>query len=206
LARNDVAGTQSDRSASGQQDVSGANPHAQRRPYPAFHQGSFQHQRPPVSSDATGHGAALRTDPFHHCIKNVLKSGQLCDRRLQGSHHHFVGCALRNDASGIEDDGAFSQGENFLPAVRDVENGNEMTPVPLAQVIDDAQLDGGVQGSQGLVQEQNLGVEHQGPRQRNPLALAAGNFTDIPLGQMGDMESVQDGRGTLRAFCFRQVG
>jgi len=113
---------------------------------------------------------------------------------------------LRNDASGIEDDCAFSQGENFFPAVRDVENGNAMALVPLAQVIDDAQLDGGVKRSQGLVQEQNSGVEHQGPRQRNPLALPAGNFTDIPLGQMGDMECVQDGRGALRTFCFRQVG
>ena len=41
--------------------------------------------------------------------------------------------------------------------------------------------DHGVQGAEGFVQEEDIGVQHQGPHEADPLALAAGELDGVAI-------------------------
>ncbi len=72
--------------------------------------------------------------------------------------------ALGHDASGVEDDNVLAEGKDFLPAVRDIEDGNVASLVPTAQVVNDLRLDRSIEGGQGFVEQQHGGIGHQGSR------------------------------------------
>ena len=77
--------------------------------------------------------------------------------------HHFVRSALRHDASRVEHDHALAQSKNFFAAVGDVKDGNAVSLVPLAQIVNDLGFCWRVQSGQGFVQKQHHRVGHQGP-------------------------------------------
>ena len=59
------------------------------------------------------------------------------------------------------------------------------TPELLLQVVeqvDDARLNGDVEGGDGLVEDQQLGLEDQGPGDADPLALATGELVGVAVG------------------------
>jgi len=76
--------------------------------------------------------------------------------------HHFVRSALGHDTSRVEHDHALAQRKDFLAAVRDVKDGNAVSLIPLAQVVNDFGLGWGVQRGQGFVQKQHHWIGHQG--------------------------------------------
>ena len=94
-------------------------------------------------------------DRFHRGVEDIFEAYQLRDGFLLGRCDHFVRRALRDDASGVEDQHALAQGKDLLAAVGDVEDRNAMSLVPLPQVVDDFRFRGNVERGQRLIQKQH---------------------------------------------------
>ena len=95
---------------------------------------------------------------------------------LQRSVKHFVRRALRDDAALFHHQHALAQRNHFFSAVRDVENRNAMRLVPLPQIVEDLSLGCGVQSRQRLVKQEHAQGRSPATRQRDSLALSAGDL------------------------------
>ena len=142
---------------------------------------------------------------LHHGVENILHPRQLRDRLLLRRGHHFVRCALRDDASGVEHNHALAQGEYFLPAVRHIEDGNVVNPVPLPQIVDDLRLRRCVERGQRFVEKQHSRVGHQRSRQSRALTFSTGNRAGTALRQMSNVKCLKNRRRAIPALRPRQM-
>ena len=101
---------------------------------------------------------------FHDGVECVFEAYQLSDRFLQRRRDDFVRSALCNDASRIEDNHALAQGKDFLAAVGDIKDGDAVSLIPIAQVVDDRCLRRSVERGQRFIEKQQRGIGHQSPR------------------------------------------
>ncbi len=101
---------------------------------------------------------------LHDGVENVFEAHQLRDRFLQGRGDDFVRCALGHDASGFEDNDALAQGKYFFPAVGYIKDGNAVSLIPLAEIVDDLRLGGGVERGQRFVEQQHGRIGYKGAR------------------------------------------
>ena len=86
------------------------------------------------------------------------------------------------DAAPVEHDHLVGNLERLLLVVRDEQAGHVNLVVQAAQPGSQLFAHLGVEGAERLVQQQDLGPRRQRPRQRHPLALAAGKLRRISRG------------------------
>ncbi len=72
--------------------------------------------------------------------------------------------ALRHDATLVEHNHALAEGKNFLAAVGDIKDGNAVSLIPGAEIVDDLALGRGIERRQRFVQQQQFGISHQRSR------------------------------------------
>lgn len=82
------------------------------------------------------------------------------------------------DAAVLQDEGAIAHGERFLRVVRDHDGGEVVLLRHLHDLVLDGLLDDAVQRGEGLVQQQDARLDHQGARQGDALLLSAGELRD----------------------------
>src|SRR5579872_1693603 len=122
---------------------------------------------------------------------------------MDGGRHYLMRRTIGNDASGIEQEDSFSQGEHFLAAVRDVEDGDAMGLIPLAKIVDDLRLCRSVKPSQRFVEQEHFWIRDQGSRQGDTLAFSARDLAHAAGSEMRNTEDLQNCTGSLLAFDFR---
>ena len=66
--------------------------------------------------------------------------------------------------------------------VRNEEVGDAELVLQVVEQVDHAGLNGHVERGDGLVEDQELGLEHQGAGDADPLALAAGELVGVAVG------------------------
>ncbi len=98
------------------------------------------------------------------------------------SQEVFDGSAL-DDASGVHEQYLATKERRFGHVVRDQHNGFAQRYENLPQVFLQFVPHQRIEGAQGLVQQQQRRVEHQGPHQRHALTLATGELGGIPFEQ-----------------------
>ena len=108
--------------------------------------------------------------------------------------------ALGDDASGVEDQHALAQGENFFAAVSDIEDGNAVSLIPLAQIVDDLRLGRGIERGQRFVEQQNGGIGDERSGQSGALAFSPGNLSRVAPREVRDSKCLKNG-GRLRRFA-----
>jgi hypothetical protein len=144
-ARDYVSCAQANRRGGGQQDVAGTDPDAEGRAYAAADQRGFEDDWGAVPDDTTIHRAALGADGIDNRVEYIFETYQLSHCFLLRGGDYFVGRALGDDASGVEDQDVLAERENFFSAVRNVEDGDAVCLVPLAEIVDDFRFGGGVE-------------------------------------------------------------
>ena len=85
-------------------------------------------------------------------------------------------------------------GQRLVDVVEDHHNGNALLPVEPLHQTEDLHLIAHIQKGCWLVQKQQLGVLGQSHGQKGPLPLAAGEHSDGPLPQAGQ---IGEGQGTF---------
>ena len=109
------------------------------------------------------------------------------------------------DPAPVEHDHLVGNFERLLLIVRDEETRHMnlvmQQPKPRPQLF--AHL--GVKGAERLVQQQHLGPRCQCPRQRHPLALAAGKLRGISGGVAAQLDQVQQGVDPLADLGLRDL-
>ncbi len=66
--------------------------------------------------------------------------------------------------------------------VRDEEERNPQLVLQVVEQVDHSGLNGHVEGGDRFVEDQQLGLEHQGPGDADPLALTAGELVGVAVG------------------------
>jgi hypothetical protein len=89
----------------------------------------------------------------------------------------------------VKDGHPLGQGVGIGEVVGDHQYGDPGFLVQAAEQVADLLPEAGVQGRQGFVQQQNRGGRGQGPRQRNPLFLAAAEGRHRAVEQMGQPQA-----------------
>src|SRR6267154_5826390 len=118
--------------------------------------------------------------------------------------------ALSNDAALLQYEHAFTQGNHFFAAVRDIQDGNVVRLIPTAKIVDDFCFGCDVQSSERLVKQEHSGVGNQGTRESHPLALSARDFRgplpaevfDTKLLQYGCCQRLAAGTRKMRETVF----
>ena len=87
------------------------------------------------------------------------------------------------DAAALHDHDPVGQGQGLLLVVGDIDGGDPRGLLDGPDLGAQALADLGVQGRQGLVQEQHPRPHRQGPGQGGPLLLAAGHLVRVALAQ-----------------------
>ena len=88
--------------------------------------------------------------------------------------------ALKHGAV-VEDGDAVGQGEGFLQVVGDEQGDEAKLPTQPGYLSPQGVADRRVQGAKGLIEEEDVRARRQGPAQRHPLLLAAGQRTRQPV-------------------------
>jgi hypothetical protein len=99
-----------------------------------------------------------------------------------------------DDASRIEDNHALAQSKNFLAAVGDIKDGDAVSLIPAAQVVDDRCLRRSVERGQRFIKKEQGGIGHQSPRECRALALSSGDFSRVARCEMRNSKCLQNHR------------
>ncbi len=129
---------------------------------------------------------------FHLSRENILEAHQLRHGFLPRRFHHFVWRTLGHNASRVQHNHTLTQRKHFFPAVRHIEDGNAMSLVPLAQIVNDHRLGRRIERGQRLVQQQHRGIGHQRSRQSRALALSTRNLPRIAPRQVSNAERLKN--------------
>ena len=93
----------------------------------------------------------------------------------------------------VTDDGdLFGQGESFVLIVGDEERGGALLPQHALDIGAHARTKAGVQGGEGLVEQDDARLDGQGAGQGHPLLLAAGQLMGIPAAQAAEADHLQE--------------
>ncbi len=95
------------------------------------------------------------------------------------------------DLAGIHQYHPIRHLQRFLLIVGDEQAGDVQLVVQLAQPAAQLLAHLGVEGAEGLIQQQHLGLHRQRAGQRNPLTLAAGELGRIARGHMAELHQIQ---------------
>ena len=91
-----------------------------------------------------------------------------------------------------------------LEVVADEEIGDAQPLLQVEQQVDDLRLDRHVEGGDRLVADQQVGLGHQGAREHDALALAAGKLVRVAVELVRlQADRVHHGAGALAALCGR---
>jgi len=94
---------------------------------------------------------------------------------------HFVGLALLDDLAEIHDRDFIGQIFDDRHVVRDEQVGNAQPALQVAQQVQDLRLDGHIERAGWFVANDKLRLDGQRARNRDALALAAGEFMRIAV-------------------------
>ena len=95
------------------------------------------------------------------------------------------------DPALVQHDDLVGDLERLLLVVGDEQAGDVDLVVELAQPGAELVADLGVEGAEGLVEEQHLGPRRERPRQGDPLPLAAGELRRVAVGVAGELHQLQ---------------
>jgi hypothetical protein len=112
-------------------------------------------------------------DCIHNRVEDVFETDQLSDGLVDGGRHHLMRRTIGNDVSSVEHERSFSQSENFLTAVCDVEDRDAVGLIPLAKVGNYFRFRRRIERSQRFVEQEYFGIRNQGSRQGDTLAFSA---------------------------------
>ena len=197
-----VARTEPGRLAIGQQDVAGANRHADVRPGRGDAQRHLELGA--AAGEPAGHGAGALVARRHRGVEEVFEAGQRGQRRLRRVVEHFVRRAAGGDPSVFERDQPVAEREGLAVAVGHVEHGDAPGLVPALEVVHDVALDRVVERRQRLVEQQRFGVGDERAGQRRALTLAAGNLVRAAAEQPFDVERLGGLGDALLPLVARQ--
>ena len=118
-----------------------------------------------------------------------------------GLSYRVAGVADLLDAPVAEDGDPVAHRQRLLLVVRDEDEGDADLPLDLLelQLHRAAQLE--VQRAEGFVEEQHLRPVDEGPGQRHPLALPAGELGGTALSVVGELDGLQRRQGALAALA-----
>jgi len=112
-------------------------------------------------------------------------------QELAGAHH--------GDARGDLGDHRQTVGDEYI--------GEREFALELLQEEKNLRTDGDIEGGDGFVGDDELGLENQGARDADALALAAGEFVRIAAhGVFVQADAAQDCRSALEALCRGEAG
>ena len=106
------------------------------------------------------------------------------------------------DASGFEDDDPIGQGVGVHGIVGDEQVNPVIGGQMAAQVAANLSTGAGVEGGEGLVEEQQPGFGGEGPGQCDPLGLTAGEGPGSVLSPVGQADPVEPRRGPGPSLGF----
>ena len=112
------------------------------------------------------------------CSSDLARQGVLCD---------LLGRAVQEDFSVVDQVGPVGDGEGFPYVVIRDEHAVSPFPQSLDHGLDVVDRDG-VDAAEGLVQQDEVGLEGQGPRDLHAAAFASGEGVAAGVGDMDDAE------------------
>ena len=80
------------------------------------------------------------------CAKNVLEARELSHSLVSWGSNNLMRTTFRNDSAGIQHQNPVSQGKDFFPIVRNVNNRNIVLTVPGPEVLHDFRFGGSIEG------------------------------------------------------------
>jgi len=128
----------------------------------------------------------------HGPVQDVLDPDERGDLPAPGSVQHNVGLSLVHE--GPVDDHRHPGGEQvrFPARVAHLHDGQTVFPVELPEVVDELLLRDGVEGRERFVEEKDVGLHRDGPRERHALLLAAGEGGGVAIREVVDPESFHE--------------
>ena len=126
--------------------------------------------------------------------------------------HQLDGLGSLHHVPGIQHDGAISDIARAGQVVGDVEEADAALLFQLLDQVEDAHADGDIQHRDRLIRQDDLRIDRQGARHRDPLALAAGQLMGVLTGELlGRVEpdgrqQAKDACSTRRVFLWIRIG
>ena len=175
-----------------------------------FLPGRERFQGPSMDRDGPPHGAlakhpgkgevSKRAQAFHPEAaffralreKHVLHAQELRHEGVGRRGEDLLGRARLHDPPRSHDQQVPGEIEGIARIVSDMKDGDFQCFVDAFQLPPNALPRGWIQGGQGLVQKEHLGLEHQGPGQGHALSLSTGKPGGFPFQQGGDIEKLGD--------------
>lgn len=90
------------------------------------------------------------------------------------------------------DDDLIGEFEGFFLVVGDEEGGEADLVVELAEPEAEFFADFGVEGAEGLVEEEDFGVDGEGAGEGDALALSAGEFVGEAIGEAWELDEIEE--------------
>ena len=104
----------------------------------------------------------------------------------------LVRLGVLGDGPLVDDEHPVGQGEGLLRVVGDDDGGQVVLPGDGLDAVLNGLLDNPVQGGQGLVQQEDPGLHHQGAGQGHPLLLTAGELVDALVQVLPQAQQVNE--------------
>ncbi len=159
---------------------------------------------PPSSSGADAHVFRLILDEL--ALEDIHGADEIGDELRGGKFVNLGRRAGLDDLAVIHDADAARQGHGLFLIVRDDEEGHtelvlqadQLELRVLAQLL--------IERAQGLIEQQQLRPLDQRARERDALALAAGQLVRFALGEAAELHEVQHGGDAFGDLGLRQRG
>ena len=135
-----------------------------------------------------------RTSRHVRRADDVASADEARHERRVGTLVDVFGRSDLLDAPGVHDDDAIGHGHRLDLIVRDIDRRVVEFVVQPADFEAHVAAQIGVEIGQWLIQQQNVGLRRQRPRERDPLLLAAGQFGGIALGLRPKLRRVEQRR------------
>lgn len=106
-------------------------------------------------------------------MRCTLRADEACDEVGGRSFEKVAGRSFLDDLSFPEEDDAVSEVDGFGEVVRDQDDGLCELLEDVAEVLLEFCSDHGVERAHGFVEQEDLGVEHEGAHEPDALPLSA---------------------------------
>ena len=113
--------------------------------------------------------------------REALGVDEIGDKGLSREFQKIGEGALLDDAAGAQKDEMIAQVRGFAQVMGDQDHGLLKLLKDIFEIGLQIGPDHGIQGAKGFVQEEDVGVQHQGPHEADPLALATGELDRVAL-------------------------
>src|SRR5271157_512747 len=119
------------------------------------------------------------------------KPSEICEWKSDLSTQHLRGSSSLNEASCFQDRDAVAHSARLIAVVGDEDTGQRMLPNEIADKLLDAQLRLFVERRGWFIQQQDFRPVGQGASERDALLLSAGKISDVPGGESGQADTLQ---------------